>query len=263
MKRRPIVGEVSTLWAWHGRETAVNACVKPASRRRRWNFAFVMSTAAYDSSIKKTLHLTDDVTYHVTPSVQCNGLFVNKSCMEWVSEFAALHFTTMQPHYSTAFHCTAPPELHCTASQLLHCTSLYCTHYSAPPSTPLQLTALQPHYSTESNCTASTTMHSHCYNAFHCTVLSTVHHHFTAPPLNFAALQPQCYIEFHCTESTTLHPHYSTTVRTHYISPLNSTALYLLHFTTTNPLHFITPPRLHWTVQCSTIYFISTACHCT
>ena len=59
------------------------------------------------------LHCTDDVTYHVTLPVQCNGLLKIKVCMEWVSELEALHFNTLHDHYSTALY------------------SLHCTHYTA------------------------------------------------------------------------------------------------------------------------------------
>ena len=65
--------------------------------------------------LKKALHYTDDVTYHVMPLVECNGLFKNKSWYRIGFRFRnnALHFTvptTMQPHYSTAIHCNAPRQ---------------------------------------------------------------------------------------------------------------------------------------------------------
>ena len=44
---------------------------------------------------KKTLHCTDDVTYHVTPPAEFNSFLKIKVGMELISEFEAEHFTSL------------------------------------------------------------------------------------------------------------------------------------------------------------------------
>ena len=66
--RRPHVGGDTHFKPIHGCERHAHAY-----------YARVSSTAAYDSLLKRTLHCADGVTYHVTPSVQCSGLFKNIS----------------------------------------------------------------------------------------------------------------------------------------------------------------------------------------
>ena len=181
-----------------------------------------MSTTAYESSFKQSWHCTDDVTYHVTPPVQCDGLFKNKSWYLMGSEFEALHFTsptTLQTHFSTAFHCTALLQLHGTASPLLHC---------------IVFTAMYHLYSTARHCTALPTLHNH--NSTAC--------HYTATPLLH-------WISLHCSRSTPLHPLYFTALH-----PLHCTPILPCTLLTTLQHHYSTVPELlNWTsLLCAVLY---------
>ena len=108
-------------------------------------------------NFKKPLHCTDDVTYHVTSPVQCNGLFKNRSLygMGFRIPSTSLQYTTRP-----LLHYTAPPLLHCTALYSLHCnvltplhhhfsTALHCSHFTAMCS----LHYTNHHYSTALHCT--------------------------------------------------------------------------------------------------------------
>ena len=243
-------------------------------------------------NLKKPSLCIDDVTYHVTPPAQCNGLVKNKSSyrMGFKILSTALHSTastTMQRHYSTAFLSSVLPQLPCTASSLLQFTSLHCTHYTAlhwlynlhcTTTTPLHVTALQSHY-TEFHCTASTTLHAHYYStALRCTarpVLDCILHDSTAlHPLHCTHLLNCSVVTIH-----QYHPHYSTAL------PCYSTALQLalqrtlrqhwkpLHFTAwCSTIHYTVYHNIslephstafYCTVQCFTRHFTSTSLHCT
>ena len=113
--------------------------------------------------------------------------------MKSVSEFEALHSTTLHPMHCTS---TTLSPLHCTQSNvttLLHGISLHytpttplrCSHYTLP-------STMQPHYSTVFHCSASTTMHAHYSTALH--------------PHYSTALHPHYSTALYCTVLTTLHP---------------------------------------------------------
>ena len=192
--------------------------------------------------LKKTLHCTDDVTYHTTSPVQWNCLFKNKSLygIRFIIQSSSLQdtarpllqctiLTTLHHQFSTALYCThytAPPLLHCTAT-----TPLLCTHYTARPL--LHGSVLSTlHYSL--HCTHHyTTLHHHFSTALyslHFTVLTTLHcTHCTV------------LYSLHCTTTTTLPcTHYTALHCAHYTAPWTT------HLTVCSDSHLIKEPKILW-----------------
>ena len=165
---------------------------------------------------KKTLHCTNDVTYHVTSPLQCNGLFKNKSLYEI---YFRSRSTSLQYTATPLFHCTVLTELWWV--QFNHCTVLstrHCSHYTA-------LTTL--------HCIVLTTPHCTHYPALYslyCTVLTTLHHHY------YSALTTQ-----HCTHYTALYSlnciHCTALITLYSLHCTHYTVLYLLHWTVLTTLH--------------------------
>ena len=83
MNRRRSVHFRDVIWPSHrpgiGIEWAWTLIPRPKKPCPCLKFAGDSSIAAYEFLLKKTLHCTDDATYHVTSPVKCNGLFKNKS----------------------------------------------------------------------------------------------------------------------------------------------------------------------------------------
>ena len=224
--------------ATHGCEHPAQAYIKPVKHR-----------------LKKTIALTDDVAYYVTPLVHYDGLFKIKVDTALVSEFEAPHITSLHPQQcyislqgtpATPLHCIPTTQLHFTALYSLHCTKTIL----------LYITALQPHYFTELQWTATTTLypstplHSTHYTStplLHCTssLVEVLYHalsqhrlqlHFTAwysvkNALYLTALHHYCTslpgAVYYAVLYSTFHQH---------CTPLHFTARFsaLLHFTSTS-----------------------------
>ena len=139
-------------WRWmvvDAHSAAVNAVNGPAIHRRP---PMIFNLKKNRCTVLMTSHITWRHLYNASVYLKI------KVCMEWVSEFEALHFntihdlysttlnhhystvlTTLHDHYCTALHCThftAMCSLHCTTTTPLHftlLTTLHCAHYTAPP----------------------------------------------------------------------------------------------------------------------------------
>ena len=225
------------------------------------------------------------MTSHITCSHQYSAAVYLKIkvCLKKVSEFEALHFTSLYPHNSTDLQCTAPiamqphpTELHFTAPNPPNSTALH-THYYTPLYC-IVLTTLHDHYSTARHCTATPLLQwislLHCTPLLHWTVLTTLHHHHSTA--------------FHYTPSTLLHGamlytalsftalyHHCTSLHgTHctvfYCTALPYNALYFTTLTSTALCCVTHCTVFHCTVQCfiCTVFYnpssalYSNACYC-
>ena len=164
----------------------------------RLSYAGVTSMATYDS-FKKTLHCTDDVTYHLTSPVQCNGLFKYKCwygkpeshctastkllhCNHYTAALyssapCSLHFAT-----STPLHFIATPILHWTSLQgnELHRTACHCTVlHGAVLYTAMDFTTLYKWISQHLTTTCSVLHCSSLHGAVHFTILHPIIQWFT------------------------------------------------------------------------------------
>ena len=142
MYRRRSVHFRGVTWPSHRRGMGVEWAWTPIPRPwTKWmGRQFIDGCLRFSIKINRcTVLMTSHITWHHQYSATV--YLKIKVCMEWVSEFKALHFNTLHYHYSTPLHCTTT-------------TTLHCTHFTA-------LCSL------------------HCTTTIHCTVLSTLHHHYS------------------------------------------------------------------------------------
>ena len=147
-------------------------------------------------NLKKTFHCTDDVTYHVTSPLQCNGLFRNKC---WYGMGFRIRSTSIQYTTRPLLHYTEPRLLHCTVLTTLqhhYTTALYSLHCAT--TTPRSvLTALLHHCYTALYSTALCSL-LHCTTTplIHCTALIALHcAHYTDPPLLYCTALTLLYAQ--------------------------------------------------------------------
>ena len=149
----------------------------------------------------------------MTSHITCNGLFKNESLygMGFRIPSSSLHYTTqttMQPLYSTAFHCTVSPLLHCDH----YSTAPHCYN----PTTPLNFIELLP-----LDCTPTVLRHFTARYTLHCISLSGAVQIYT---LRFPT---RCSAQ-HCTAF------YSTSPALHSVAFYCTVQWSTLHFTRTS-----------------------------
>ena len=146
MKRRRIVGEVSTLWAWHGRALPFHWDTNLWTTFPHLNFAASRRRRPMIHRLKKTLHSTyiwRHISRDVTSTMQrfflnnhlCwRGFRIRSTSLQYTAPTSPHPYNSTDLQYTphTSLHPYNFTDLQYTAPLQIHRSSIHCTHFTAP-----------------------------------------------------------------------------------------------------------------------------------